>query len=451
MQSLSQNASHLSARGCRAQTGLSAKTGSGLRPARSVTARQRSVEVTAAAHKQGLDALVGAASPALAGLVAAAALAASPALAIDSVKVGTCLLQNCQLELAGCIADEKCAESLVCLNKCNGRPDEADCQIRCGDLYSDQAIATFNTCAVTQKKCVPQIPDDGSIKLPEKEALVPDFNPVDFQGRWFISSGLNKDFDIFDCQEHFFTSPGPGELYGKLNWRVKKTNGQFYERSDVQTFKQDESTPAILYNHDNEFLHYQDDWYILAQKPEEYVLVFYRGSNDAWDGYGGAVVYTRDRDLKPEFYPELTEAAARAGLDFSQFTPVDNKCGPQPPLMLTRPTDLDTLFDDVIAVEKAIVNEVVLVEEGLVGLEKGIEKTIEDDIVSFSRGFTLLKGKATETVKPRMVITRADERAMDEKASDVAEAERMLDAMQDKMEEMEKNKGPFGFFRKLFS
>jgi hypothetical protein len=33
---------------------------------------------------------------------------------------------------------------------------------------------------------------------------------------------------------------------------------------------------AILYNHDNEYLHYQDDWYIVASKPGKYVFVYYR-------------------------------------------------------------------------------------------------------------------------------------------------------------------------------
>jgi hypothetical protein len=33
---------------------------------------------------------------------------------------GQCLLSSCQLELAGCLADEKCAESLVCLQTCFG-------------------------------------------------------------------------------------------------------------------------------------------------------------------------------------------------------------------------------------------------------------------------------------------------------------------------------------------
>lgn len=29
-------------------------------------------------------------------------------------------------------------------------------QIKCGDLYEDGAVQTFNACAVSDKKCVPQ-------------------------------------------------------------------------------------------------------------------------------------------------------------------------------------------------------------------------------------------------------------------------------------------------------
>eukprot|EP00976_Prorocentrum_cordatum_P102403 1193033-Prorocentrum_minimum.AAC.1 len=51
-----------------------------------------------------------------------------------------------------------------------------------------------------RRRCVPQIPDEGKIVIPKGEALAPEFRVEDFQGRWYISSGLNKDFDIFDCQ-----------------------------------------------------------------------------------------------------------------------------------------------------------------------------------------------------------------------------------------------------------
>jgi len=54
-----------------------------------------------------------------------------------------------------------------------------------------------------------------------------------------------------------------------------------------------EGSPAKLENHGNAFLHYSDDWYILSSKPDQYVLIYYIGNNDAWQGYGGATVYTR--------------------------------------------------------------------------------------------------------------------------------------------------------------
>jgi hypothetical protein len=72
---------------------------------------------------------------AAAATLVCAPLAISPdtALAADSVKIGTCLLQKCQLELAKCLGDPKCFQNIVCLNTCNGlSPDEeAACQIRC--------------------------------------------------------------------------------------------------------------------------------------------------------------------------------------------------------------------------------------------------------------------------------------------------------------------------------
>lgn len=54
-----------------------------------------------------------------------------------------------------------------------------------------------------------------------------------------------------------------------------------------------QANPAVLYNGGNEYLHYEDTWYILSSKPDEYVLVYYVGNNDAWKGYGGGTVYSR--------------------------------------------------------------------------------------------------------------------------------------------------------------
>jgi len=269
---------------------------------------------------------------------------------------------------------------------------------------------------------------------------VADFKTSDFEGKWYIASGLNKLFDTFDCQVHYFNAPAQDQLYAKLNWRVNKSDGQFYERSDVQTFVQDPNVPGILYNHDNEFLHYQDDWYIVAENPENYIFVYYRGSNDAWDGYGGAVIYTREPDLDPKFYPEIREAAKKVGLDFNAFTMNNNKCEPAPPLnlkTLKKPTDLDTLYDDVIAVEKGIVREIEIEVKEVLDELTGVEKTLENDLVSFSRGFTVFKDQVALSPK-----SGEDKAAMKEKAAMQKKAERVMENVG------EESKG--NFFSRLF-
>jgi violaxanthin de-epoxidase len=159
---------------------------------------------------------------------------------------------------------------------------------------ASKAVQTFNTCAVTNKQCVKQKQDTGEYPVPDLASLKDGegFNANVFanKSRWYIVAGLNKDFDIFDCQEHFFSAVDKDHMAVKINWRINRPNGQFYERSDIQTFYADDNSHAVMHNNGNEYLHYQDDWYIPGYKEGEYVFVYYRGTNDAWDGYGGAVV-----------------------------------------------------------------------------------------------------------------------------------------------------------------
>jgi hypothetical protein len=71
---------------------------------------------------------------------------------------------------------------------------------RCGDLYGDKAVDTFNACAVSDEKCVPQRADEGLFPVPPDCALDKGFDIKGFSGRWYITAGLNPLFDIFDCQ-----------------------------------------------------------------------------------------------------------------------------------------------------------------------------------------------------------------------------------------------------------
>ncbi len=56
-------------------------------------------------------------------------------------------------------------------------------QIRCGDLYNDKAIATFNACAVSDQKCVPQKIDRDVFPEPKPEVLDKSFDLSKFQVR----------------------------------------------------------------------------------------------------------------------------------------------------------------------------------------------------------------------------------------------------------------------------
>jgi hypothetical protein len=85
-----------------------------------------------------------------------------------------------------------------CLLLCRSHTAAACC--RCGDLYGDKAIDTFNACAVSDQKCVPQRQDEGLYPIPPDCALDEGFDLNGFQGRWYITAGQNPLFDIFDCQ-----------------------------------------------------------------------------------------------------------------------------------------------------------------------------------------------------------------------------------------------------------
>ncbi|XP_038986927.1 violaxanthin de-epoxidase, chloroplastic isoform X1 [Phoenix dactylifera] len=294
----------------------------------------------------------------VAGLLTCTLLAIPSADAVDSLKTCTCLLKECRVELAKCIANPSCAANIACLQTCNDRPDETECQIKCGDLFENNVVDEFNECAVSRKKCVPRKSDVGEFPVPDPSALVKSFNISDFSGKWYITSGLNPTFDTFDCQIHEFHVES-NKLMGNLSWRIRTPDGGFFTRSTVQRFVQDPSQPGILYNHDNEYLHYQDDWYILSSKVEnkadDYIFVYYQGRNDAWNGYGGAVVYTRSAVLPETIIPELDKAARSVGRDFSKFIRTDNTCGPEPPLV-------ERLEKTVEEGEKTIIREVEQIE-----------------------------------------------------------------------------------------
>ena len=336
--------------------------------------------------------------------------------AADTVKVGKCLLQSCQKELAQCILNPSCLANVICLNSCNGRSDEAECQIKCGDTFENDVVGTFNKCAVSQKKCVPQKQDEGLYPVPPLSAQVKKFDTKIWDGKWYITAGLNKIFDTFDCQVHFFTSPYPGKFYAKLFWRIDEPDGEFFTKNAVQRFIQDPKNPAHMINHDNEYLHYKDDWYILDYEPDKFVLVYYQGSNDAWDGYGGAFLYTREPTLDPELVPRLEAAVDRMEnrYKWKDFTLTDNSCQLQKDSALALRerfvekalvSEEEQLVAQLTALRGAAVNTFVADEKKA---ERSISK-LEKQVENYEKGLLNELGKDVEAVEK---VIEDDEKAI---------------------------------------
>ena len=262
-----------------------------------------------------------------------------PALATDaaqSKQIVGCLLKQCSVPFAKCITNPKCLANVICINTCNNAADETGCQIKCGDIFENEVVGEFNKCAVSDMNCVPQKQDDGSYPIPTRDQVVSKFDTKLWNGRWYITAGQNQLFDTFPCQVHFFTETEPGKFFGKLNWRIEEPDGEFFTRDALQRFVQDPQNPAHLINHDNDYLHYEDDWYIVDYAEDgnkegvpPFAFVYYIGNNDAWRGYGGAVVYTRDAKLPESLRPRLREAAKKIhNWDFDKdFMVTDNTCG----------------------------------------------------------------------------------------------------------------------------
>ncbi|XP_021800798.1 violaxanthin de-epoxidase, chloroplastic isoform X2 [Prunus avium] len=258
----------------------------------------------------------------VAGLLACTFMIMPSANAADALKTCTCLLKECRVELAKCIGNPSCAANIACLQTCNNRPDETECQLH--EFHTESS-----------------------------------------------------------------------KLVGNLSWRIRTLDGGFFTRSAVQKFVQDPNQPGILYNHDNDYLHYQDDWYILSSKmenkPDDYIFVYYRGRNDAWDGYGGAVIYTRSSVLPASIVPDLEKAAASVGRDFSKFIRTDNTCGPEPPLVERLEKTLEEGEKNIIEEVKQIEGEVEKVEQTeLTLLQKLAEgfNELKQDEENFLRGLS---------------------------------------------------------------
>ena len=221
-----------------------------------------------------------------------------------------------------------------------------------------------------------------------------------FRGKWYIVGGLNKAFDTFDCQVHEFFDPIDDQVGNRksdrviadaaFSYRIKNNKGYFTKNGDKRLILSNIQNNEEAALQDNEYhegsgkwgidsfmtnqkgapfvndanvlsgtkqdgrklklmlrpskMNYVDDWTILSYSTEadkSFIVVAYRGTNSAWDGYGGVNVYSREPiDISTLKDPHLVKGNERRitmrngissglgkiGLTIDDLYPINNKC-----------------------------------------------------------------------------------------------------------------------------
>jgi violaxanthin de-epoxidase len=257
------------------------------------------------------------------------------------------------------------------------------------DLYQSPLLDAFTECSLTDHACYPPLVSDPRYPpLLHPEQLwqsnlssEPQTLQNLFNGRWYLSAGLNPAFDTFDCQAHDFSRPNANVKNGNggvpiadatFSYRVQLSENKWFTRTGDKrlTLVNDDSTcvhdgkwrgfeqglkwgidsfldenhednigylpaapnnnvetksPRLVLTLKPELMNYKDDWVVLQSSPE-YIVLLYRGTNSAWEGYGGLNVYTRTRTISDSFKRDVDRGLSKVNLSLRDLTIVDNSC-----------------------------------------------------------------------------------------------------------------------------
>jgi violaxanthin de-epoxidase len=110
----------------------------------------------------------------------------------------------------------------------------------------------------------------------------------------------------------------------------------------------------------------------------------FAGTNDAWDGYGGAFLYTRSPNVRPELFPRLEKAMERAKTPYQwkDFELTDNSC--------TKQTEASTVLREKFA-KKLLITEEEALQENLTRLRTAAVSTIVNEEKEAFNSITFLE------------------------------------------------------------
>ena len=278
-----------------------------------------------------------------------------------------CFMNQCGTQTKELFRNPRGIKGIVCLGQCKG---EQSCATRCFAQYSSPALNDWLSCTIEEEKCVkvPTQDIDNSAEQLGYPTAIPTFDPSTLIGTWYKTDGLNPNYDLFDCQTNTFRpttttttttkNSKPSELDMDIFFRVQRpveNGGGYWENQLTEhmivdaptttTTTTDDTVNTDATTHRDEMdttgrtmhtsgkmygLQFYENWYILGESDGKddippFKLVAYKG-HTLQGNYEGAFVYAKEPILPTAAIPAVQAAAQRAGLNFPDFTRIDNTC-----------------------------------------------------------------------------------------------------------------------------
>lgn len=259
-----------------------------------------------------------------------------------------CFINKCGDETKNLFSNPRGIKGVSCLGRCKG---EQSCATRCFAEFGSEDLNNWLSCTIEDNECV-KVPKnvDNSKENKGYTATVKNFNPKILLGDWYKTDGLNPNYDLFDCQSNSFKESSPGdasEVDMGIFFRVPRpasAGGGFWENDLTEHMivdaakKGDNPTGRTMHTAGKMFgLGFDENWYILGESEGKgdippFVVVAYRG-HTLQGNYEGSFIYSKERVLPSAAVPAVTEVLAKNGLEFKDFTRIDNTCSTERPAL----------------------------------------------------------------------------------------------------------------------
>jgi len=253
----------------------------------------------------------------------------------------TCMTFHCALQIGACFFDQQCFDAIMCMQECDGRPDEFQCQFTCEmTLGMDNEHFSDLINCMAKNDCFPEVPPDGHCLAGPEDCVegIEDFDTI--YGDWWVVRGVNcgqegwpGSYDWYPCQHGRF-------VLVEDDWVNNTTycggSNSVCETDIIVTIPK-ATLPSSGYIRldygpaDAPLLPQVEKWYVVSWPEPDYMFVFWCGENPALT-YNGGYVLSRKRnidDMLPETEAVFRQLVADKGLDYDLMCPSDNTMCPE--------------------------------------------------------------------------------------------------------------------------